>query len=697
MFSDAEVSVFLDELDEKIQVLNDNFLLLEREGDNLQVLQEIFRAAHTIKGSSAIMGYTGMSQLTHEMENLFDKLRQGQLHASNNMIDVLFESLDGLKALRDHITGQGPPVDTEVLVRKLKEFLKRNGESSANDTPAAAPEDPPNGENALGFTEAEEDVIREAQIRGFQAYWISVTVDSECQMKFVRAFLVFETLQKYGEIIKSVPPAEAIQEGEYDAAFQLLFLSQEDTGRIRHLLLTIAEIVDVSVEPVVLGEEQLKVSLEIEPRRVRHEAVEVVERQESSAQQKGDEDSRRQVKTVRIDVQKLDNLMNLVGELVIDRTRLDKFTEVFENRYDSSDLVESLNEISNHLGQLTNDLQEHIMKARMLPIAHVFNRFPRMVRDLAHKLNKEIDFIVEGKGTELDRNVIELISDPLIHLLRNAVGHGVESPEDREAAGKPRKGAIRLKAFHQEGHIIITIEDDGQGLDVKKIRLMAIERGLIDAETAARISEQEVLNFIFMPGFSLARQVTDLSGRGVGMDVVRRQIEQINGTVEMHTVPGQGTKFSIKLPLTLAIIRALMVSSNGQLYAFPLTNVMETIYVSKDEVQRISGSEVIIVRGQVLPIVSLAEAFGEVKIDTQRMFMVIVGLGNQRLGVSVEQLLGEQEIVIKSLGRYLGRIPCISGATILGDGKVALIVDVRGLIQELTKGVAVDEAGYAAG
>jgi two-component system chemotaxis sensor kinase CheA len=698
MFSDAEVSVFLDELDEKIQVLNDNFLFLEREGDNLQVLQEIFRAAHTIKGSSAIMGYTGMSQLTHEMENLFDKLRQGQIHTSNSMIDVLFESLDGLKALRDHITGQGPPVDTELLVRKLKEFLGRNDAGASGHPAASAPEGPVSGSNAVELTESEEDIIREAQIRGLSAYWISVSIDSDCQMKFVRAYLVFETLQKYGEIVKSVPPAEAIQEGEYDTSFEMLFLSQEDTGRIRYLLLTISEVVDVTVTPVTLTEERHKDAPPLTA--TKHEKSEVIvetpERVEKAAGQKGEEE-RKQVKTVRVDVQKLDNLMNLVGELVIDRTRLDKFAEVFGNRYDSGELVETLNEISNHLGQLTNDLQEHIMKARMLPIAHVFNRFPRMVRDLAHKLDKEIEFVVEGKETELDRNVIELISDPLIHLLRNAVDHGIEPPPDREAAGKPRTGTIWLRAFHQEGHIVITIEDDGKGMDVRKIRLAAVEQGLIDAETAARVSEQEVLNFIFLPGFSLARQVTDLSGRGVGMDVVRRQIEQINGTVEMQTTTGLGTKFTIKLPLTLAIIRALMVSSNDQVYAFPLANVMETIFVAKDEIKRISGSEVTVIRGQVLPIISLADALGATKVEAHGTFMVIVGLGNKRLGVTVEKLLGEHEIVIKSLGEYLGRIPCISGATILGDGKVALIIDVRGLIHETTQSALADEAVYAAG
>ncbi|MEW6172123.1 MAG: chemotaxis protein CheA [Bacillota bacterium] len=701
MFSDAEISVFMDELEEKIQILNDNFLLLEREGENQQVLQEIFRAAHTVKGSSAIMGYDGMSRLTHEMENLFDRLRQGRLKISGEMIDVLLEALDALKSLRDEITGQGKPADIEQVIKKIQrllvddEIVKDENKGTADSTPVLDSGTLPVDGDVLELTEAEEEVIRAASTRGFNAYSVYVTVEPRCQMKFVRAFLIFRTLQEHGEIIKSVPPAEEIQEGEYDTTLELVLLSREGADRIKQLVLTISEVIDAVVDPIMLAAASPQDGA---PGEIPHEAQDGREefKKQSISVTNRVEETHKQVKTVRIDVQKLDSLMNLVGELVIDRTRLDRFAEVFENRYDSSDLTEVLKDISNHLGQLTNDLQEQILKARMLPIAQVINRFPRMVRDLAHKLDKEIDFIVEGKETELDRNVLEIIGDPLIHLLRNAVDHGIEPPQDRVAAGKPRTGTIRLKAFHQEGNIIIIVEDDGRGIDVKRIRDKAVERGLVNPEAAERLSNQEVLNFIFLPGFSMARQVTDLSGRGVGMDVVRGQIEQINGQVELSTVLGQGTKFTIKLPLTLAIIRALMVSVSEQIYAFPLANVMETIYVSKDEVRRIGDSEVTVVRGQVLPLVSLARILGLPEVDTARMFVVIVGSGSQRLGVVVTSLLGEREIVIKSLGCYLGQIPCVSGATILGDGKVALIVDVRSLIQEITQGGAITEAAYAA-
>lgn len=694
MFSEAEISVFLDELEEKIQILNDNFLLIEKEAGNPQLLQEVFRAAHTIKGSSAVMGYDRMSQLTHEMENLFDRLRQGTLAISEELVDLLFESLDVLKSLRDEITAQGGRIDIEIIVNKLREFT--GSEACKEDEPVSAEGSaPPAAGCTHHLTEAEEDVVRIAYIRGLKAYWVRVQVDSHCQMKSVRAFLVFETLQRYGEIIKSVPPAEDIEKGEYGDVFEVVLLSREDTGIIYSLLMTVAEIETVTIESIVLPDEP-SIGFEAGDVAGKQTNQEAVGKRPGTVEAKGREETLRHAKTVRVDVQKLDTFMNLVGELVIDRTRLDRFVEVFQGRYGTNDLAEVLKEISTHLGQLTNHLQEEIMKARMLPIAQVFNRFPRMVRDLAHKLGKEINFVVEGKETELDRNVIEVISDPLIHLLRNAVDHGIERPEERVAAGKTEAGTILLKAYHQENHIVIIAEDDGRGLDVNKIRRKAVEKGLVDEEVAARLPDGDILNYVFAPGFSLSKEVTDLSGRGVGLDVVKKHVEQINGFLEMSSVFGQGTKFTIKLPLTLAIIRALMVSIMGQVYAFPLANVMETMHVPRSDVKRLRTSEVVAVRGKILPLVSLSELFADERTQSDRLSVVVVGIGERRVGVIVDRLLREQEIVIKSLGNYLGRIPGISGATILGDGEVALIIDVRALVQELAHDIT-EEAVYAAG
>lgn len=693
MFSDDEVAVFLDELEEKIQCLNDNILILEKEGGSQEALQEIFRAAHTIKGSSAVMGYEKMSSLTHEMENLLDLMRKGLLPVSGPVVDTLFTALDTLQKLRDEITGKDVSIDISDVVTNLKKCQKESPDQPSQGVGSSEPEKPEvsSADSDAGCLDTvDEEVIRDAELKGYQGYWVSVKLDPGCMMKSVRAFLIFEALQQVGEVIKSEPSAEDIQEGNFGSGFKVVLLTAEDADRVRNLLMTISEVVEADLKQIVLsnGYEAPKVLEEdADASPAREKKVEQAARVEHS--------EIKTIQTVRVDVQRLDSLMNLVGELVIDRTRLNRFAEIFEGRYgtDSGEMVDTLNEISGHLGQVTGDLQEQIMKARMLPVAQVFNRFPRMVRDLAQKMGKEINFIVEGHETELDRNVIEIIGDPLIHLIRNAVDHGIEKPEQRKKLKKPRAGTLKLKASYMENHIIITVQDDGRGIDANLLRLKAVEKGLIDREAAERMTDRDALNLIFMPGFSTAAEVSDLSGRGVGMDVVRTQIEQINGMVDVVSAVGAGTTFTIKLPLTLAIIRALMVEMYNEQFAFPLTNVVETISVPAEEVKKVKHSEVIVVRGRILPLVRLSEIFGRAeRAGKSRLFVVVLGIGEKKFGVIVDKLLGELEIVIKSLGDYLGKVPCISGATILGDGQVALIIDVRSLVKD----IGVEETVYAA-
>lgn len=706
MFSDAEIGVFLDELDEKIQVMNDGFLALERDGEVPGIIQEIFRAAHTIKGSSAIMGYDGMSALTHEMENLFDRLRDGAVTVTPEMIDLLFEALDTLKLLRDQVTGQEAMVD-EALLERLKKELNRTavgGLPLANgpagpppagavgpgpDAPpeAAAEAEPQVGAEPLPRVElgaVEWEVAREAAGMGRNVFRIGVGIDRDCQMKSVRAFLVFQRLEELGDIIQSAPAAEQLQDGAYGRGFEVLFVTLEDRDYLQSMLMTIAEVESATVEPLEPpGAPAGAGAARAEPAAAGSgSAPAKVPAEGAAPASPATAPEYRAVKTVRIDVRKLDSLMNLVGELVIERTRLDQFAYTAAERLGSDEMMDTLNEISNHLGQVTGDLQEEIMKARMLPIAQVFNRFPRMVRDLAHKMDKKIELVIEGRDTELDRNVIEVISDPLIHLIRNAIDHGIEPTREREAAGKPAEGTLRLRAYHHENHIVIVVEDDGRGLDPARIKVKALEKNLIDAEAAARLNDQELVNLAFLPGFSTATSVSDLSGRGVGMDVVRTQIEQVNGSVEISSTPGKGTRCEIKLPLTLAIIKALMVRLGDQVYALPLSNVLETVQVSRGEIQMIKHSEVVVVRGVVLPLVRLCRVFNQAEKEADRLYVVIVGTGDQQVGVIVDKLIGEQEIVIKSLGEHLGRIAGLSGATILGDGRVSLIIDVRALISE---------------
>ncbi|NLW06722.1 MAG: chemotaxis protein CheA, partial [Clostridia bacterium] len=505
-------------------------------------------------------------------------------------------------------------------------------------------------------------------------------LEEGCQMKSARAYLVFNNLKDLGEVIKSVPHTRELEEEKFDNSFTLVFVSREDADTLANVVKSVSEIKEVTVEPIRLDDdEQTKEAAAATAPVAGRTGREAPERRDSK------NGEFRISQTVRVDVQRLENLMNLVGELVIDRTRLAEIENALKTRLGREELLETLEEVSLHIGRITTELQEEIMKARMFPIDQVFNRFPRMVRDLAQKAGKEIDFIIEGRETELDRTVIEEIGDPLIHLLRNAIDHGIEAPEERLRQGKPRHGTVQLKAFQQENQIVITVEDDGAGMDSEKIKNTALSKGLLTPEAASRLSPREALQLIFLPGFSTSETITDVSGRGVGMDIVRNNIEKINGSIDIQSTPGKGTLFTIKLPLTLAINRSLLVNAGSRVLAIPLANVSEIIEVQPSQVQYIQRRKVVIVRDRVLPLISLNKALGlgkEQETDTSYT-VVIVSLAEKRLGFIVDNLIGEQEIVIKSLGSYIGKVQGIAGATILGDGSVALILDIGSLINSL--------------
>ncbi|MGB9792629.1 MAG: chemotaxis protein CheA [Thermacetogeniaceae bacterium] len=678
------LGVFLDEAEELLQQLDEAIVLLEKDPGDRELLNRIFRIAHTLKGSSASMGFEKMATLTHRMESVLDALRQGRLTTSREVVDLLLACLDKLRELKEKIAGGGEG-DAEVgeLVAILEALLEGGGET-------ATVEDRP-----LELTEYDLDVLREAELRGYRGYEIYVELEPDCRMKGPRAYLVFRNLEDYGEVIKSEPHTEELEAEKFGNSFRLLLVSKEDAGTLSDVVKSISEVRKVDVTLVELdkttpnsnsggfsGTDDLTGTAPAAAKAVgraggRLEQVPSAERRASQ--------------TVRVDIRRLDNLMNLVGELVIDGTRLTDTTVALKRKMGDEPQLKTLEEISAHIGRVVSELQEEVMKARMLPIDHVFNRFPRMVRDLAAKAGKEVNFVVEGRETELDRTVIEEIGDPLIHLLRNAIDHGIEPPEERVRLGKPRQGTVVLKAFHQENMIVIVVRDDGRGIDPELVKRKAVEKGLISPEQAASMGRREALDLIFMPGFSTADEVTDVSGRGVGMDIVRARLEKINGTLDIETVPGEGTCFTIKLPLTLAINRSLLVTLDGQLYAVPLANVIEIIDVEPEEVKKVRHHEVVVLRGNVLPLVHLGEALGIKKgdaLDAQgRAAVVVVGSGDKRLGLKVDSIIGEQEIVIKSLGKYIGRIPGIAGATIMGDGRVALILDVRGLLGNLLSGL----------
>lgn len=666
------LSLFLDEAEEQLQQLDEAIVLLEQEPNNRELLNKIFRIAHTLKGSSASMGFEKMATLTHRMEGVLDALRQGRLAVTPTIVDLLLACLDKLKELKNELSqGQEGEVDTASLVRRLEEVLNEGIVDKATQ--------PSSFERPLELDDVEENVIRAAEVRGWRAYEIKVELEPDCRMKGARAFLVFNNLKDLGEVIKSEPHTQELEAEKFENTFRLAFVSKEDPDTLANVIKSISEIREVIVRPIILEEDQgpaTQAYLGFSP----SQALAV----EEPLLKRGME--RRVTQTVRVDVQRLEALMNLVGELVIDRTRLAEVSNNLRSRLGNEELIETLDEISMHIGRITSELQEEIMKARMFPIDQVFNRFPRMVRDLAHKAGKEIEFIVEGRETELDRTVIEEIGDPLIHLLRNAIDHGIETPEERVRLGKPRYGTIILKAFHQENQIVITVQDDGRGMDPEALKRRAVEQGLLTPEAAARLTKREALDLIFLPGFSTSERVTDVSGRGVGMDIVKAHLEKINGSIDIQTTPGAGTCFTIKLPLTLAINRSLLVTLGDQVYALPLANVVEIIEVEPQQVRRVQQQEVVVVRGQVLPLVHLARALGikrDYIIPTHKAAVVIVGLAEKRVGFIVDTLIGEQEIVIKSLGNYIGKIPGIAGATIMGDGRVALILDVHSLLSSL--------------
>ncbi len=691
--SPEELKIFLEEVEEHFQTLEEDLLRLEKEDEfNEDLMQEIFRASHTLKGSSATIGHHRMAELTHAMENVLDKLRKKQLAVSRELIDILFECLDHLRILRDEIINdEKSDLELEGILGKLSAVQKSGG------IPAGRVDIQPPSSKAscqeserkieIDLTWEEKDRIHNAVEQGLKPYIIRLTFDVEPEMLAVRAFVTLMALSELAEVVKSQPTADEIEHEKVSDTLVALLLTEGEEEKITKL---------VNELPSIAGcEIQLYADDIVRKTDSSAETVNEANNLSEERNQTGDQakagsavknvSAKKANRTVRVDVDLLDSLMNLVGELVIDRTRLFQILGNLEAIDEMDEISQDLGRTSIHIARVTTQLQEQIMKARMLPVENLFNKFPRMVRDLSQKAGKEVNFVMTGQETELDRSIIEEIGDPLIHLLRNAVDHGIESPEERRAQGKSSTGQLKLQASHEENHIIITIKDDGRGIDPEQVRQSAIKKGLITEEQAKRLTDKEAVNLIFMSGLSTATRVTDVSGRGVGMDVVRNNIEKINGAIEINSVVGQGTEFKIKLPLTLAIIRALLVSIGKSVYAIPLSTITETIRMQRKQIEFVNNREVIVVRGKVLPLIRLKSVFsGAVSEEEQKekLFIVVVNLAGQQVGLVVDSLVGEQEIVIKSLGKYIGDVQGISGATILGDGSVALIVDVSNLIKK---------------
>lgn len=688
------LEIFIEESKEHLQHMNSILLELENSPENFELLNEIFRIAHTIKGMSGTMGFNKLANLTHEMENVLHLVRNKEIEVSEGIIDILFECFDGLEEYINTLieTGAEGNRDTTDLVKRLKMIVEKKAFVSAGEVESATDETTVVDEKKSADAEIAEgdftieiddgviDVVKKASQEGLIPLKIKVVISKDSMLKAARAYIVFNTLEEYGEILKSFPMTEEIEDEKFEDSFELVYVSKLDAVTTKNEIEKISEIEMALVEEIqVEAKATEEVPEEVELVNTVEEVVKSTEapKKVSATPTKKDANAdtkqtkaKTTAKTVRVDIERLDTLMNLVSELIIIKTRLEDTDQ--SGVQNSHDAIE-------YLERITTSLHDAVMKVRMVPVERVFNRFPRMVRDLSKELGKGIKLFMSGEETEVDRTVIDEIADPLIHLIRNSIDHGIESPEDRTAKGKDEAGSVFLRAYPDGNTVCIEVEDNGNGIDENIIATKALEKGVVTDTEVEMMNQKELINLLFKPGFSTAEKITDLSGRGVGLDVVKTKIESLNGTVEVDSVLGEGSKFTIRLPLTLAIIQALMVNLGDEKYALPLNNIKEITTIATSSISLVQNQEVVLYRDKTLPIIRLNEVldvkYAEAQDEKNEMIVVVVRKGDQEAGIVVDSLIGQQEIVIKSLGKYLTGIKAIAGATILGNGSVALIID----------------------
>ncbi|MDI3495899.1 MAG: two-component system, chemotaxis family, sensor kinase CheA, partial [Pseudothermotoga sp.] len=605
------------------------------------------------------MGFETMSKLCHKMEQLLDKIRSKKITLDSDLLDKLFAGVDVLDKMISEIVKNGtdkvPNVDVQSMMESYEVESNIQTEKKSEKTAEKT-------NKAITVTDSIKKVISEAEKEGYRAYHLAITLSEGTQFKAVRMYMVFKAIEDHGgQILNSEPSVEDIEQEKFDLDVELIVIIKEDKENLRNILMSISEIEKVTIRDILADYAE-------ETEEVRK--IDEKTQEEKTEQSK---EKKRLVQTVRVDIDKLDNLMNLMGELVISRSRIADTLR----KYDIKEVDESLSQ----LNRITLDLQNVVMKVRMVPIAFVFNRFPRMVRDLAKQLDKEIDFVIEGEDTELDRTFVEDIGEPLLHMLRNAIDHGIEPKEERLAKGKPPVGKVVLSARHEGNNVVIEVKDDGRGIDRASVLKKAIEKGLINESQAETLPDEKVYEFLFAPGFSTRTEANELSGRGVGMDVVRNVVESLNGTVGIESVKNRGTTITMRLPLTLAIIQALLVKVNKYVYAIPIANIDSTLNISKEQIQRIQDRQVTVIRGEIIPIAKLWDVL-ELPHDKENgtYNTVIVRIGNRKYGLAVDTLIGQEDIVIKSLGKIFSDVRIFSGGAILGDGSIALILDVANIV-----------------
>lgn len=660
MLDNSELfGAFLDEAEELLQQLEQDVLQLEQKGESPEIIQNIFRVAHTLKGASAAMGFEEMKKVAHEMENVLEQIRCRLLPVTKPIVNLLFQCLDLLRTLRDEFAAGRIQTNSEPLILELRKLI---------DNKTTAPDDPSFHDTAFLLQPEQQAQLTAAVQQGQHVWACEVVIDPECEMKLARALVILNRIREFGEVVGTLPKLGLnAQEPTPNRIFYLVATSLDASSVASHIQ-NMHDVKSVKVYPYAVKEKDGEAK-----------KGERWIRDEEQAQVR--EGKRRAAQTIRMNVERLERLMSLVGELVIDQTRIAQVSHILHNRYTTDETIDELEQISNHISRVVGELQETMMKTRMSPIDQLFNRIPRMVRELSNTLGKEVNLVMEGQETELDRTVNEEIGDSLIHLIRNALDHGIEKAEVRRQKNKPEKGTLRIAASHQANQVVLTIEDDGAGIDPEQVKQSAIQKELITPQEAEGMTEQELIDLIFHPGFSTAKTVSDISGRGVGMDIVRSQIEKLNGLIEVETRPGEGTTFTIKLPLTLAIVTGLLVKLNGRTFALPMSSVVEIVRIRVGEIHTVKEQAVAVIRDKAIPLIWLHDHFG---IERQgrkhkNVFIVVIGVAERRLGLVVDELIGNQEIVVKSIGSYIGKIDGISGATLLGDGSVSLILDVIGI------------------
>ena len=693
------LEIFIDETNEHLQNLSDCIMTLEKEPDNKDTINEVFRAAHSLKGMAGTMGFKRMQHLTHDMEDVFQEVRSDKICVNSKMIDILFDCLDALDKYLENIkeTSDEGTEDNEAIIKELNDFIAQSeGKETASSVEATEVKETPMQEEdgstkkfmEIELTNSEKEAIKNAEESGKHVYGFTVYIHQDCLLKAARAFLVFKAVEDFGEIIVYRPSSQDIEDEKFELDFSFFLASEEALDKIIAAAKAVSEIDTVLAEEVKsdMLEKKEKMALVAEKPAAVQETAEAkpaaaentAKKTQSATAKKTTSNKPVTSRTVRVDIEKLDALMNQVSELIIAKNSLVSISTTEGGNFENQTFHEQIE----YLERITTSLHESVMKVRMVPIESVVNKFPRMIRDLSRKLNKSMELYMSGEDTELDRTVVDQIGDPLQHLLRNSADHGLESAEVRKERGKPEKGAIYLNAFQEGNNVIIEVSDDGNGIDTEKVKEKAVERGVITPEQAENMSQKEVINLLFIPSFSMAKQITDISGRGVGLDVVRSNIEALGGDVEVSSTLGEGSKFTVRLPLTLAIIQALMVEIRQEKYAIALGSIQNIEDIPVKDIRYVEAKEVIHLRGMVIPLIRMDKILDiePLEEDPESLTVVIVKKGDKYAGLVVDNLIGQQEIVIKSLGKFIKNNKMISGATILGDGEVALILDVNALL-----------------